>query len=213
MELNNIILVVEDRLSDAVATKILQHFDIEIVQRIIYEGNSYLQRKAQSYNRAAHQECGVFMLTDLDSPNICPPTLIESWVKGPLNRWFFLRVAVMEVESWIMADRRAISEFLAIPPNRIPQNTDEIASPKEFLVSLTRLSKNIRLREALVPAQSDKTAKTGNEYNPRLNQFVRNHWDLERAATVSPSLKRTLDRLSKKRMQGFIVEQKIPTLH
>ena len=45
MELNNIILVVEDRLSDAVATKILQHFDIEIVQRVIYEGNSYLQRK------------------------------------------------------------------------------------------------------------------------------------------------------------------------
>ena len=105
MELNNVILVVEDRLSEAVSTKILQHFDIEIVRRVIYEGNSYLQRKAQSYNQAAHQECGIFMLTDLDSPKVCPPTLIRSWVKGRLNRWFFLRIAVMEIESWIMADR------------------------------------------------------------------------------------------------------------
>ena len=32
MGLNNVTLVVEDRLSDAVATKILQHFDIEIVR-------------------------------------------------------------------------------------------------------------------------------------------------------------------------------------
>ena len=196
MELNNVILVVEDRLSDAVSTKILQHFEIEIVQRVIYEGNSYLQRKAQSYNQAAHQECGVFMLTDLDSPEICPLALIQSWVKGRLNPWFFLRVAVIEIESWIMADRQAVSEFLAIPAHRIPQNTDKIASPKEFLVSLARRSRNTRLREALVPARSNETAKTGNEYNPRLSQFVQAHWNLERAAAVSPSLKRTLDRLS-----------------
>ena len=199
MGLDNVILVVEDRLSDAVATKILQHFDIEIVQRVIYEGNSYLQRKAQNYNHAAHEECGIFMLTDLDSSKICPPTLIQSWVKGRLNRWFFLRVAVMEVESWIMADRQAVSEFLAIPTNRIPQNTDEIASPKEFLVSLARRSKNTRLRGALVPAQNDKSIKTGNEYNPQLSQFVRDHWDIGRAATVSPSLKRTLDRFNQEK--------------
>lgn len=154
MELNNIILVVEDRLSDAVATKILQHLDIEIVQWVIYEGNSYLQRKAQSYNQAAH------------------------------------------------ADRQAVSEFLSIPTNRIPQNTDEIANPKEFLVSLARRSKNTRLQEALVPAQNDKSSKTGNEYNPQLSQFVREHWNLERAAAVSPSLKRTLDRLSQKKNVG-----------
>ena len=195
MGLNNLILVVEDRLTDAVATKILQHFGIEIVKRVIYEGNSYLEQKAQSYNQAAHEECGIFMLTDLDSPNLCPPTLIRSWVKRHLSRWFFLRIAVMEIESWIMADRQAVSEFLAIPIGRIPRNTDEITDPKEFLVSLARRSRKTRLREALVPSRNDKSAKTGNEYNPRLIQFVRDHWNLERAATASPSLKRTLDRL------------------
>ena len=196
MGLNNVILVVEDRLTDTVSTKILEHFGIEIVKRVIYEGNSYLRQKAQSYNQAAHKECSVFMLTDLDSPKICPLTLIQSWVKGPLNRWFFLRIAIMEVESWIMADRQAVSEFLKVPIDHIPRNTDEIASPKEFLVSLARRSKSARLRRALVPAEKNKTAKVGNEYNPQLNQFVQEHWDLERAATASPSLKRTLDRLA-----------------
>ncbi len=196
MGLVSVILVVEDRLSDAVSTKILQHFNVEIVKRIIYEGNSYLQRKAQSFNQAAHEECGIFMLTDLDSPAICPPSLIQSWVKGHLSRWFFLRVAVMEVESWIMADREAVANFLEIPTHRIPTNTDEIPFPKEFLVSLARRSKKTRLREALVPAQTNRHAKTGNEYTPRLCRFVRDYWDIERAATVSPSLKRTLDRLS-----------------
>ena len=57
-------------------------------------------------------------------------------------------------------------------------------------------SKNKRLREALVPAHGT-TRSVGDEYNTLLSQFVRDHWNLERAASVSPSLKRTLDRLSK----------------
>ena len=80
----------------------------------------------------------VFMFTDLDSPQTCVPELIQSWVKAPLNPGFFLRVAVMEIESWIMADRRALATFLSIPVNRIPNTPDDILQPKEFLVSLAR---------------------------------------------------------------------------
>ena len=54
----------------------------------------------------------------------------------------------------------------------------------------------------LVPARSDKSAKTGSEYNPRLSEFVREHWNLERAAAASPSLKRTLDRLAQEKNVG-----------
>ena len=45
MSLNNVILAVEDRLSDAVLTKILESFGIQVLQKIpnIYQGNSYLQ--------------------------------------------------------------------------------------------------------------------------------------------------------------------------
>lgn len=194
MNLNNVVLAVEDRLSDAVATKILEEFGVEIVKRIGYQGKSYLERKTPEFNRAANGVT-VFMLTDLDSPQDCPPRLILSWIRGALNPRFCFRVAVMKVESWVMADRVGFAAFLSIPSHRIPSPTDDILNPKEFLVSLARRSRNTRLKEALVPTQNNKTAKTGNEYNPRLIQFVRDHWDLERAASTSPSLKRTVDRI------------------
>ena len=196
MSLNSVILAVEDRLSDAVSTKILESFSINIVQRIGFKGNSYLQQKAPSLNQAARGPYDVFMLTDLDSPQNCPPQLIQSWISAPLNSGFFLRVAVMEIESWVMADRRALAEFLSIPVNRVPSNTDDIANPKEFLVSLARRSNRKRLRDQLVPGPRAATARVGPEYNSRFSEFVRTHWDLERAAVASPSLKRTLDRIS-----------------
>ena len=194
MNLSNVILAVEDRLSDAVATKILETFDAKIVKRIGFQGKSDLERKTPELNRAANG-ITVFMLTDLDTPQECPPELIRSWVRGTLNSRFFFRVAVMEVESWIMADRMGFSDFLSVPLHRIPSPTDNILNPKEFLLSLARRSKKKAVREALVPAQG-ATLSVGNEYNTLLSEFVRKHWNLERAASVSPSLKRTLDRLA-----------------
>ena len=107
----------------------------------------------------------------------------------------------MEIESWVMADRIGLAAFLSIPLHRIPISTDDLPNPKEVLVSLARRSKNKKLREALVPAQ-DTILSVGNEYNTRLSEFVREHWDLERAVTVSPSLKRTLDRLIQEKNTG-----------
>ena len=197
MSLNSVILAVEDALSNAVSTKILENFGIEIVQRIpnIYQGNSYLQRRAIELNRSAKGPPYIFMVTDLDSPQNCPPQLIQSWIRAPLSSGFFLRVAVMEVESWIMADRSALARFLSIPVRRIPSNPDAIANPKEFLVSLARRSNKRRLRDQLVPAPRATTARVGPEYNSRFSEFVQTHWDLERAAVASPSLKRTVDRI------------------
>ena len=197
MNLSNVILAVEDRLSDAVATKILETFDAKIVKRIGFQGKSDLEGKTPELNRAANG-ITVFMLTDLDTPRECPPGLIRSWVRGTLNPRFFFRVAVMEVESWIMADRMGFSDFLSVPLHRIPSPTDNILNPKEFLLSLARRSKKKAVREALVPAQG-ATLSVGNEYNTLLSEFVRKHWNLERAASVSPSLKRTLDRISQGR--------------
>ena len=184
MNLSNVILAVEDRLSDAVATKILETFDAKIVKRIGFQGKSDLERKTPELNRAANG-ITVFMLTDLDTPRECPPGLIRSWIRGTLNPRFFFRVAVMEVESWIMADRMGFSDFLSVPLHRIPSPTDNILNPKEFLLSLARRSKKKAVREALVPAQG-ATFSVGNEYNTLLSEFVRKH--LERAASVSPSL-------------------------
>ena len=89
---------------------------------------------------------------DLDSPQNCPPQLI--WIRAPLNPGFFLRVAVMEVESWIMADRSALAGFLSIPDIRF-RLTQDISNPKEFLVSLARRSNRRRLRDQLSGTRGD----------------------------------------------------------
>ena len=200
MMLNSVILAVEDELSEVISTKILKSFGIKVMVVLGNNGNGYLRKKSPELNRSA-RGLDVFLLTDLDSTRNCPPELIRSWVEGPLNPRFLFRVAVMEVESWLMADREAVAEFLSIPVKRIPLSTDSIPEPKEFFVSLARKSKKRRLRDELVPKPGAKIP-VGYGYNTRLSEFVRDYWDLERAATISPSLKRTLDRLSESKYAG-----------
>ena len=199
MKSYGIIIAVEDQLSDVVATKILQKLGFVIAKSIVYNGFGNLKKKAKGLNQNARKPYNIFMLTDLDSPKICPPTLIQSWINGTLNLGFFLRVAVMEVESWVMADQHAFAEFLQIPANQIPYKTDEIPDPKQILVSLAKKSKCTSLRRDLVPGKGAKTSKVGPRYNTRLGEFVRNYWDFNRAACVSPSLKKTVDRLQSAR--------------
>ena len=194
MILNSVILAVEDELSEAISAKILNSFGIEIRIVLREGGNAYLRQKAPELNRSA-SGMDIFLLTDLDSSKDCPPGLIRSWIKGAPSPRFFFRVAVMEVESWLMADRAGFANFLSIPIHRIPFPTDDILKPKEFLVSLARRSRKRRLRDELVPEPGAKIP-VGYGYNTRLMEFIREHWNLERAAAVSPSLKRTLDRLN-----------------
>ena len=105
------------------------------------------------------------------------------------------RLRIMIINRLIVKNWRNFQQI------NVPLPTDSILNPKEILISLARRSKKKRLREALVPAQG-ATLSVGDEYNIRLIEFVRNHWDLERAATASPSLKPTLDRLAQEKNAG-----------
>lgn len=193
MTQRHVILAVEDVLSEAVGKRILATMGITISQELGFKGKQYLQQKAQNLNQAA-KGLDVFMLVDQDSGDACPPEMSPTWIKGPRHPRFFLRVAVMEVESWIMADQKGIARFLSVPLSSIPVDTDALSHPKEFLVSLARRSNKRRLRAELIPSPG-ATSKVGPGYNLRLEEFVRLHWDIERAGKVSRSLQRTLTRL------------------
>jgi hypothetical protein len=189
------ILAVEDALSDAVARAIVLYAKIAQVPRTIgLQGAGYLKNKAEGLNRSAGAG-PILLLTDLDTDRRCPLDLIREWVPGPLHANFLFRVAVMEIESWILADRDACAALLRVPSTRIPSDTDSIPKPKEFLVSLARLSSVKRLREEFVPRHGS-TAAVGPFYNSRLQEFVREKWNPERASAASLSLRRTLARLT-----------------
>src|SRR5262245_57736212 len=97
-----------------------------------------------------------------------------------------------EVESWLLAHPQAIANFLGIRREEIPQNVDEIPDPKKFLIELAKKSKNRKLRDAIVPS-SKSTAKVGPDYNGQMIYYVQNHWQVEVAKHVSPSLHRAVN--------------------
>lgn len=189
------IVAVEDPLSEAITRKLLAEVrpDLPVTTVLGNRGNGYLRAKAREMNRVA-AKLPVFLLTDLDSPARCPPSVIAEWLSARPAENLLFRVAVVEVESWVLADREQAAAFIGVPDHRIPLDTDAIPDPKQFLVNLARRSRSADLRTDLVPA-AGSTATVGPMYNPRLGFFVSKHWSAIRARTASASLDRTVERL------------------
>lgn len=189
------IAAVEDPLSEAVLRKLVLALrpDLTIWQVVRKNGSGYLRSRAREFNRTA-QRVPVFILTDQDRPEPCPADLIANWLGVPPAPNLLFRVAVMEIESWIMADRGAFATFIRVPEHSIPENPDEILRPKEFIVSLARRSKRRDIREDLIPARGS-TAAVGPAFNLRLGEFVAVAWNPIGAAEASASLHRTIVRL------------------
>lgn len=189
------IAAVEDPLAEAVLRKLVGVLrpDLTIWQVLRKNGSGYLRSRARELNRTAHQ-VPVFILADQDRPEPCPADLIRNWLGVPPAPSLLFRVAVMETEAWIMADRDAFAAFLRVPANAVPENPDAVREPKELVVSMARRSRRRDIREDLVPA-SGSTAKVGPAFNPRLTEFVATAWNPVRAAEASASLRRAVTRL------------------
>jgi hypothetical protein len=189
------IAAVEDVLSEAVVRRIVTVVrpDLSISTVMRKNGHGYIRSRIRELNRTAGT-IPVVIVIDLDSPVACIPNVLRDWMPFPRASNLFFRIAVMEIESWVMGDRDAFAEFLSIPLDRIPTNPDAILQPKEHVVSLARRSRRKDIRADLVPLGGD-TRIVGPAYNPRLTAFVADTWSPIAAAKTSPSLRRALDRL------------------
>lgn len=189
-----IVAVVEDELSEAVVRRIVagsgRHF---LIDRVINErGNSQIRVGVPKYKSASHV-LPHFVLTDLDRLP-CAPELLDTWGVGRLPPRMLFRVAVREVEAWLLADREGIADFLSVAVTKIPAEPEKLDDPKLSLINLARKSRRRRLAQELVPANGS-SAPYGPLYNARLTEFVNGKWDLERARRCSPSLDRALLRV------------------
>ncbi|HEX8409160.1 MAG TPA: hypothetical protein VF883_09860 [Thermoanaerobaculia bacterium] len=189
------IAAVEDVLSEAVVRKLVavERPDLVLSAVLRKNGREYVRSRARELNRTAHS-VPVFVVVDLDRPVPCPADLIESWLPSPRAPKLLFRVAVMEIEAWIMADRDAFASFLSVPLHRIPPNPDDVLHPKELIVSIAARSNRKDIREDLVPSAGD-TRRVGPAFNARLTAFVADTWDPAAAAASSPSLRRATERL------------------
>lgn len=187
-------LAVEDALSEAVLKEMLKQTNRPfLVGRCLSRGGyGYLKRIIPGLNQAA-SGMPYLVLTDLDNAE-CPVAIISSWLTQPKHPNLIFRVAIREVESWLLAHREAFADFLGIATDLIPVNVDEISDPKQCLISLVRRSKKRKLKEAIIP-NPNSTAKIGRDYNAQLIQFVQSSWQVKIAQNNSPSLQRAMSAL------------------
>lgn len=188
-------LAVEDLLSEAVLRKILRESkkNFAVGACFCHGGYGYLKKSLRGFNNAA-KAAPFLVLTDLDKAE-CPPVLLREWLPHPRHPNLLFRVAVREVEAWLLAHREAFAKFLGIQRQLIPPDVDSIVDPKQALISMARKSKKRRLREAIVPPQ-ESTAKVGPDYNGQLSFFVEELWEVAQAQQNSPSLRRTVQAIA-----------------
>jgi hypothetical protein len=189
-------LVVEDALSEAVAREILRQSGRSFVigRPLNRRGSGNIKNIISGLNNAA-KGTPYFVLTDLDNIE-CPLALISNWLpQQSRHPNLIFRVAVREVEAWVLAHRQAFSEFLGVPIHFIPNDVDSISDPKQFLVNLARKSKKRIIREAIVPA-TKSTAQIGKDYNGQLVGFVHQNWKIDEAKSCSESLTRAINKIA-----------------
>jgi len=187
-------LATEDELSEITLLRVLADANRYAVGTAYRRGGfGYLRRTIHGWNSAARSVPFV-VLTDLDTCE-CPPRLISDWLHVQKHPNLLFRVAVREVESWILADPRNLAKFLGVSRTLIPTDTDAIADPKAAIINLARTSRSKAHRDRIVPGKNS-TAKQGPDYNGCLGSFIRELWDIETAKRNSPSLARTVDRIT-----------------
>lgn len=182
---------VEGIIDEAVVRAITDHVGLRVNAVYGNQGKDNLRQRLRAYNNAA-QYSPWFVLTDLDDEECAPPLRHRLLPEAAPN--MCLRIAVREVESWLMADRSRLASFLHVSEARVPVNPEAVPDPKETMVNLARQSRLRAIREDMVP-RPGSGRPTGPAYASRLIEFVsdpRRGWRCGRAATRADSLRRCL---------------------
>jgi hypothetical protein len=188
------ILAVEDTLSEIVLRRLVSlHGRFPPTVVVGLKGNAYLRMKARELNRSA-LSVRVLLVTDLNHSYRCPADLIEDWL-GNTARNMTFRVAVTEIESWLLGDRHNFANLLGVPVERIPTLPDDVRDPKQFIVNLARKSRRRSVRDDFVPA-TGSTATVGPAFAARLAAFSASTWEPGQAAVQSHSLRRAIRRIA-----------------
>jgi hypothetical protein len=190
-----VVIVFEDELSDAVMRRLLAHSGRPFVvhNSILARGNSKIRRDIAKYMTACKYVPHI-VLTDLDQYP-CPPALLESWGVANQPRELLFRVAVREIEAWLLADINGLSTFLGVSRNKFPARPEAETDPKQTLLNIVRRSKKRRMASEILPSPGSKAAQ-GPLYNDHLCGFVASSWNVEAASVNAPSLARTIARIS-----------------
>ena len=191
--MSSVSIVVEDALSEGVMRRLIYHtrrdwtVGVRYPLRLLAGGHAnprnaaerrglsgYGQIKAQlpAFNNLAKAK-PVIVLTDLDVHMQCPGELWSKWMPK-INKHpnLVFRVAVKEVEAWLLADRDNMAALLSIPLVDVPLDPESLEDPKVEIVNLARKSPSQDIHHALVPV-AGSTAEVGRSFDTTLANFAR----------------------------------------
>ncbi len=177
---------VEGMVDEAVVGKLIVHAGAKLGAVYGKEGKSFLKQKIVGYNRAAMRAPWV-ILVDLDKDADCAPLLCNSWLPKRAKHLCF-RVAVREVESWLLADPSRLAKFLGVSSEKVPKDPESLDDPKKIMVNLARNSRRTAIQKDMVP-RGGSGRQVGPAYSSRLIEFISLFWRPEIAMQRSESLR------------------------
>lgn len=183
----SLMVVVEGRTDEPVVRKLAGDAGLQVAEVLPMRGKDKLDLRLDGFNAAANGSPW-FVLRDLDHDAECAPSYLRN-LNLHAAPWMVFRLAMREMESWLLADREGLAQFLSVSASRIAERPDDLDDPKQALVNIARFSKKRAIVQALVPKKGD-SAPVGPLYETALIEFSSSHWDLKRASKRSPSLRR-----------------------
>jgi hypothetical protein len=180
-------LLVEGVTDEAAVTRLVEEQGRPVLAVYGRRGKSWIDGNISKYNSAAKYSDWI-VLRDLDNDAPCAGQLVARLLPVPSPR-MRLRVAVHQLEAWLLGDIDGASTFFGIARGRLPTKPETVLDPKRELVRHCRSSRLKRIREGMVPA-SGSTASVGPEYASLITEFSLQHWNWKAAAAVCDSLQR-----------------------
>ena len=199
-------LAAEGRIDIALLRRLLRDQGLTSGDEHGGRGKAQLDMRLRGYNRGAQRYPWV-VLRDLDNDAACAAEMVAKKLPKP-ERWMVFRIAVRQVEAWLMADHGGLARTYRIAPASIPSEPEALPDSKQTLLAVLGQSKTREIRETMVRLRSGLPLNIGPQYNSQLEAFVANHWDPQLARKRSRSLDRTLARLS---AFADLVKQEWPT--
>lgn len=192
-------IVVEDRLSEAVLRRLIAEAPGKLRIGTVHPvrktweptpggGYGFIRKSLPGFNALARFQ-PIIALIDADD-RTCPPETITEWLGGKKRHpKLFVRIAVREVEAWLLADGDSMAEFLAVRRACVPPETQRVKDPKRYIVRLAARSRRGEIREELAPAAGTR-ATTGPLFTTALAGFARDLWNPDEAEKHNDSLHR-----------------------
>ena len=184
-------LAVEGIVDEAVVLKLFQEASIVPGSSYICEGVGNLRRRLRGFNAGARHSPW-FVLCDLDQKK-CAPGLRYSFLGDAQAGGMQFRVAVREIEAWLLADRETFADFLGVSAKLIPQGPEQVDDPKRAVIDLARKSDKKEIRRGIVPSGTSGR-RVGATYTAEVSRYVRERWSPTRASIAAPSLARAFMR-------------------